>query len=165
MSKSILYLDRDGIINQHIPYVGTLERFHMINEIFQISRFFNQKGYLIIVVTNQSGIERGFYSLLDFYKLSEHMAKEFKKYGIEIEVRACPHLPERNCHCRKPKTWMLRDERSVDDIFIGDQHSDMLAAKEAKIKNRWLISNTLKSQYETNLFHTHSEVINYLGIK
>ena len=58
-----------------------------------------------------------------------------KKHDIDIEVRACPHLPERNCNCRKPKTWMLRDERSLDDILIGDQESDMLAAKKANIKN------------------------------
>ena len=164
MTKKILYLDRDGIINEHIPYVGTLERFHIINEIFQISKFFNQKGFSIIVVTNQSGIERGFYSLLDFYILSEHMAKEFQKHDIDIEVRACPHLPERNCHCRKPKTYMLRDKRSLEDIFIGDQESDMLAAKKANINNRWLISKNLKSKYETNLFHSHSELIHYLGI-
>ena len=165
MSKRILYLDRDGIINKHIPYVGTLERFHIINEIFKISKFFHQKDYSIIVVTNQSGIERGFYSLTDFYNLSVHMAKEFEKHKIDIEVRACPHLPEKNCHCRKPKTWMLRDKRSLDDILIGDQTSDMLAAKNANIKHRWLISKNLKSTYETNLFHTHSELINYLGIK
>ena len=58
MKKKNLYLDRDGIINKHIPYVGTLERFHWHKEIFQITRIFNTKGFQIKVVTNQSGIQR-----------------------------------------------------------------------------------------------------------
>ena len=92
-----LYLDRDGIINKHIPYVGTIERFYWHYEIIDITKYFSRQNYKIIVVTNQSGISRGYYSLFDFYLLSKYMIEEFKKNKIEVEVRGCPHLPESNC--------------------------------------------------------------------
>ena len=87
-----LYLDRDGIINKHIPYVGTIDRFHWHFEILEISKYFSKKDYKIIVVTNQCGIERGYYSLLDFFELSKYMMDEFRKINIDLEIRACPHL-------------------------------------------------------------------------
>ena len=98
-----LYLDRDGIINKQIPYVGTLDRFFWHYEIIPIVKYFQEKNYKVIVVTNQSGIERGYYSLLDFYKLSSYMINFFLKHDIEIEIRACPHLPDKNCFYRKRK--------------------------------------------------------------
>tara|TARA_Y100001970_G_C14253843_1_gene873686 strand:+ start:494 stop:988 length:495 start_codon:yes stop_codon:yes gene_type:complete len=162
MKKKILYLDRDGIINEHIPYVGTLERFHIIKKIFPIAKYFHEKGYLIIVVTNQSGIERGFYSLFDFFILSQYMIDLFNQHKINIEVRACPHLPSRGCHCRKPNIGMLKDLRNDNDIFIGDQDTDMIAAKRAGIKNRWLISKNIKSQNATKIFLSHNALIKYL---
>ena len=82
MRRKILYLDRDGIINKHIPYVGTLERFHWHKEIFQITRIFNTKGFQIKVVTNQSGIQRGYYSIIDYTKICLHMLNKFEDYGI-----------------------------------------------------------------------------------
>jgi len=162
MRSKILYLDRDGIINKHIPYVGTFNRFHLIYEIFTLSKIFQKKGYQIIVVTNQSGIERGFYSLYDFFKLTHYMINEFKKQNIDIVVRACPHHPESNCFCRKPKSFMLNDNRSKEDIMIGDQDSDMLAAKRAGIINRWLISNNIKSLHATKCFLSHKDLISSL---
>ena len=68
MKDKLLYLDRDGVINKHIPYVGTLKRFFWHNEIFEIVKYFKNKGFRIIIVTNQSGIQRGYYSLVDFTK-------------------------------------------------------------------------------------------------
>ena len=68
-----LYLDRDGIINKHLPYVGTFERFFWHEEIIDITSLFAKKDYKIIIVTNQSGVERGFYSLFDFYSLSKYV--------------------------------------------------------------------------------------------
>jgi len=162
MKRKILYLDRDGIINKHIPYVGTIERFHWHNEIFLITKYFKDKGFSIIVVTNQSGIQRGYYSLLDYTSICIHMLESFEKFGLEIEIRACPHSPEKNCFCRKPNIGMLLDERSQHDILIGDQNSDMLAAKNAGIQNRWLISNKINSLYSTKNFLSHQNLLDYL---
>ena len=162
MKKKILYLDRDGIINKHIPYVGTLERFHWHREIFKIAEYFQDKGFTIKVVTNQSGIQRGYYSLIDYSNICIYMLKEFEKKGINIEIRACPHRPETNCKCRKPKIGMFLDERHEDDIMIGDQNSDMLAARNAGIKNRWLLSENVNSEYSTKKFLSHSNLLEYL---
>ena len=162
MKQKILYLDRDGIINKHIPYVGTLERFHWHREIFKIAEHFQANGYTIIVVTNQSGIQRGYYSLLDYTNICIYMLEEFKKKGIDIEIRACPHRPETICNCRKPKTGMFLDERHRDDIMIGDQNSDMLAAKNAGIQNRWLLSKNVISEFATKQFLSHDHLIEYL---
>ena len=162
MKSKFLYLDRDGIINKHIPYVGTLERFHWHYEIFTIAEFFQKKGFSIKVVTNQSGIQRGYYSLVDYTKICLHMLKEFERIGIDIEIRACPHRPETNCKCRKPNIGMFLDHRHEDDIMIGDQNSDMLAAKKAGIKNRWLLSENVNSEYSTKKFLSHANLIEYL---
>ena len=159
-----LYLDRDGIINKHLPYVGTLDRFFFYYEIFDICKYFLKKGYKIIVVTNQSGIGRGFYSLYDFYKLSKFMIDEFEKHNIKIEIRACPHLPEKNSFYRKPNIGMVNDKRDINDILIGDQEIDMITGKRAGIKNRWLISNKINSKLATKSFRNHYELIIDLNI-
>jgi D-glycero-D-manno-heptose 1,7-bisphosphate phosphatase len=162
--NKILYLDRDGIINKHIPYVGSLDRFHWHDEIFFIALFFKNKGFKIKVVTNQSGIQRGYYSLLDFTKISFFMIEKFNKLGINIEIRACPHHPNMNCFCRKPNIGLFLDKRSIEDIMIGDQDSDMLAAKNAGINNRWLLSSKVKSEHATKIFLSHKSLKDYLLI-
>lgn len=159
-----LYLDRDGIINEHIPYVGTLERFFWHYEIIPIAKYFVEKNYKVIVVTNQSGIERGYYSLFDFYKLSRHIINVFLKNDIEIEVRACPHLPEKNCFYRKPNIGMINDIRDKEDILIGDKEIDMLTARNGNIQKRWLISKKETSKYATKIYKCHKELLLELGI-
>ena len=162
MKSKFLYLDRDGIINKHIPYVGTLNRFFWHYEIFTVAKYFHERGYSIIVVTNQSGIQRGYYSLVDYSCICIHMLKEFEKIGLDIEIRACPHKPDIKCLCRKPNIGMFLDERHEDDVMIGDQNSDMIAAKNAGIKNRWLLSEKVISNYSTKKFLSHQKLIDYL---
>ena len=111
-----------------------LKDFTGTTKYLQSLNFFQKKGFSIKVVTNQSGIQRGYYSLVDYTKICIHMLKEFERIGIDIEIRACPHRPETNCECRKPNIGMFLDDRHEEDIMIGDQNSDMLAAKNAGIK-------------------------------
>ena len=101
------FLDRDGIINIDKKYVGTIDRFYWNEKIFEVLLNLKKIGYIFKVITNQSGISRGYYSLDQFIELSFYMIDEFKKKGIEIEIRFCPHLPEDNCMCRKPKPNMI----------------------------------------------------------
>lgn len=98
--------------------------------------------YKIFIITNQSGIKRGYYTKEDFHKLNSWMVKEFEKNGVKIsEVKFCPHGPDDNCNCRKPKTAMIDEILKKHDIdlenswLVGDKNSDIKCAKNANIKN------------------------------
>ncbi len=157
------YLDRDGIFNHHVPYVGTEDRFIWHYEIIEILKKLKKYDYNFCLITNQSGIARGFYTYKDFLLLSEYMKKKLNQNNIDIEIRFCPHLPSDNCNCRKPNIGMLDiDFRSSKDIFIGDQESDMICAHNAGVKHRWLINPVLKSNFSTRSFVNHKELLDNL---
>lgn len=157
------YLDRDGIFNHHLPYVGSKDRFIWHLEIIEILLILQKYNYNFILVTNQSGIGRGFYTKEDFLALSEIIKNKLKTYGIEIEIRYCPHLPSDNCNCRKPKPGLIiKDKISDKDIFIGDQESDLKCAFNAGVKHRWLINPNLKSDYATRSSLNHLEFLENL---
>jgi len=147
-SKKAIFLDRDGVINYDKGYVHKIEDFKFVDKIFEVLRAFQDNGYLLFIVTNQSGIGRGYYTKEDFEKLTDWMLKEFEKRGIRIEkVYFCPHAPEEKCDCRKPATGMFEKAFSEYPIdkenswMIGDKHTDMKAAADAGIKNTVLIGN------------------------
>lgn len=151
--KKVIFLDRDGVINQDYGYVYKIEDFKFIDGVFEACRSFKKLGYEIVVVTNQSGIARGYYSEEEFLKLTSYMQNEFLKNGISIlKTYYCPHLPNSNCECRKPKTGMILKALDEFDIslekswLIGDKLSDIECAKNANIKNRVLID----TKYEKN---------------
>jgi len=138
--KKALFLDRDGIINKDYGYVYKVENFEFNKAIFDIVKYFQDKGYLIIVITNQSGIGRGYYSEDDFFKLSKYMLEEFKKRDLNINsIYYCPHAPEIECSCRKPATKMIesaKEDFNIDlknSIMVGDKQSDINLAKNAGI--------------------------------
>jgi D-glycero-D-manno-heptose 1,7-bisphosphate phosphatase len=158
--KKALFLDRDGIINVDHGYVYRQEEFEFIDDIFAVCLDALAKGYEIFVITNQSGIARGKYTVKQFEELSLWMTNVFKLKGIAIsDVYHCPHHPDKGlgeylkaCDCRKPEPGMLLlagKEHNIDlenSIFIGDKISDMQAAENAGIKNRIL----LVAQYNDN---------------
>jgi D-glycero-D-manno-heptose 1,7-bisphosphate phosphatase len=138
--KKALFLDRDGIINRDYGYVYEIEKFEFNKAIFDIVRYFQDKDYLVIVITNQSGIGRGYYSEDDFLRLSKYMLEEFKKRGLNINsIYYCPHSPEQKCNCRKPNTKMIESAKkdfNIDlknSIMVGDKQSDINLAKNAGI--------------------------------
>ena len=146
--KKALFLDRDGIINVDHGYVYNIEDFEFVDGIFDLVKLFADAGYLIFVVTNQSGIGRGYYSEEDFTVLTDWMVEAFKKKEIKIEkVCHCPHCPEDRCHCRKPETGMI--EQALEDYpidlahswLIGDKQSDIDLAMNAGIGSSIYIGN------------------------
>ncbi|MEO1927098.1 MAG: D-glycero-beta-D-manno-heptose 1,7-bisphosphate 7-phosphatase [Nautiliaceae bacterium] len=146
------FLDRDGVINIDIGYVGRVEDFKFKEGIFELLKLLQDLGFTLFVVTNQSGIARGYYSEDDFYKLTEWMKEEFKKEGIEIkDVRFCPHHPDitGECECRKPKPGMILDlakKYNIDlknSIMIGDSKRDIEAAKRAGIEKTFKVEEDL----------------------
>ena len=146
------FLDRDGVINVDHGYVNKIEDFEFKEGIFELLEILQDMGFTLFVVTNQSGIARGYYSVADFMKLTEYMLDELKKRGIEIkEVAYCPHHPDitHKCECRKPAPGMILEiakKFGVDldnSILIGDKQSDIDAAKNAGVGRSYLVQNSL----------------------
>lgn len=144
-----LFLDRDGVINIDIGYAYQPESITFMADIFTLCQQAIKAGYLIIIVTNQSGIARGYYSEQDFHALSQWMTTVFAEHDIAIKaIYHCPHHPAitGECTCRKPQAGMLLkaiEEFNIDPIssvMIGDNLSDMQAAKAAKIATRLLFT-------------------------
>jgi len=142
------FLDRDGVINVDEGYVGTIDRFRFIPGIFEALQKLQQRGFRLIVVTNQSGIARGYYTQADYEKVTRYMLEEFAKRGIKITaVYHCPHHPDEGCDCRKPKPGMIERAACEYDIdlasswLVGDKMSDIEAAQRAGIKNVVLLDN------------------------
>ncbi len=143
-----LFLDRDGIINVDHGYVYKKEDFEFNEGIFALVKHFFDEGYLIFVVTNQSGIGRGYYSEEDFSRLTQWMIDVFKQKNISIEkVLYCPHTPHAKCSCRKPNTALIDEVLQQykidlsDSYLIGDKQSDIDLALNAGIKHAIYIGN------------------------
>ena len=141
-----IFLDRDGVINKEIGYLHKIEDFEFIEGVFEACNYFQATGYLLIIITNQSGIGRGYYTEKDFHILSNWMIKQFKNNGIIIfDIFFCPHLPENKCSCRKPNPKLLLNaciKHNIDiaqSWIIGDKETDIKAGNLAGIKNTILV--------------------------
>jgi D-glycero-D-manno-heptose 1,7-bisphosphate phosphatase len=115
-------------------------------------------GYEIIVITNQSGIGRKYFTENDFLKLTNWMIDKFNENNIKIlKVYHCPHSPDENCDCRKPLPGMINQAISDFDIdlnkswLIGDKISDIQTAINAKIKNNILINSSYVKNDRDNI--------------
>lgn len=147
-----VFFDRDGTINVEKNYVFRIEDFEFQPGIIELMRQYYKQGYLLFVITNQSGIARQFYSEADYRKLSKWMCQQLQKEGIEITKNYhCPHHPEitGDCNCRKPKPGMIVEaisEYNIDaanSILIGDSERDILAGKNAGIGKNLYIQDLL----------------------
>lgn len=144
--KKAAFLDRDGVINIDHGYVGKIEDFSWCEGIFDGLFRLQELGFELVIITNQSGIARGYYSEADFKSLTKWMLTGLEKQKIKIaKVYHCPHAPELNCECRKPKPGMIlqaASELNIDlasSILIGDKDSDIAAGKAAEVGKCFLL--------------------------
>ncbi|MCM1303073.1 MAG: D-glycero-beta-D-manno-heptose 1,7-bisphosphate 7-phosphatase [Lachnospiraceae bacterium] len=158
MNKAV-FLDRDGTINIDKGYVFQREQFEYINGVTEALRLLGELGYQLVIVTNQSGIARGYYTIHDFEQLNDWMLSDLKKRGIEIAgIYYCPHHPRgRNrqyameCDCRKPKTglfWRAQKELQIDmehSYAVGDRIRDLCICGESNVQG--ILLYDLKSNY------------------
>ena len=148
MAIKTIFLDRDGVINKDVNYAYKIVDFEFIDGIFEVCIYFQNLGYKIIIVTNQSGISRGYYSENDFQTLTNWMLTQFKKNDINIlDIFHCPHSPDSHCNCRKPKPGMLLNAKHKHNInmqnswIIGDKETDIIAGISSGITNTILVKS------------------------
>lgn len=170
--KPAVFLDRDGTINVEKEYLYKIEDFEYIDGAVEGLRQLQNWGYLLVIVTNQSGIARGYYREEDFWDLMHWMSADLKKKQIRVDgIYYCPHHPEgkikkyaMRCHCRKPKTglfYQAAEELGIDfskSIAIGDKRRDLEICKEEKVRGI-LFSDQAKSEGEFKVCNHWTEMI------
>ena len=148
MRNKAIFFDRDGTLNVDVHYLHEPEKFIWVEGAIEAIRWANAHGYLVIVVTNQSGIARGYYDEAAVYRLHDWMNMELAKCGTHIDAfYYCPHHTEgsvpaytKQCGCRKPAPGMLLKAIAEHDIdpaasfLFGDAESDVAAAENAGVQ-------------------------------
>ena len=142
-----LFLDRDGVLNVDDGYVGSVDRVRLVDGAIAAVRRANRAGYKVLVVTNQSGVARGYFTEDDVRALHAWLTERFAEDGARIDaLRYCPHHPEgaveayaHSCPCRKPAPGLLREliaDYGIDparSLMVGDSARDLAAAEAAGI--------------------------------
>ncbi len=153
MARQALFLDRDGVINVDRGYVHRIDQCEFIPGVFELVTAAHRAGYLVLIVTNQSGIGRGYYTEEQFHALMDWMAAQFSRRGGKIDrVYFCPEHPEHGIgkyraatRRRKPGPGMLleaADDFDIDmarSILVGDNPSDMRAGYAANVGRNFLL--------------------------
>ena len=146
MPIKTIFLDRDGVINHERNYLFKTDDFEFIDGVFDVCKYFTKLKYEIVVVTNQSGISRGYYSEEDYEILTLWMLNQFKSKHVNIlDVFHCPHSPKDNCKCRKPMPGMFLKAQKKYTIdmksswLIGDKEDDISAANASGIDKTILV--------------------------
>lgn len=140
--KKAIFLDRDGVLNKERKnYVKKISELEIFPKIEIPIKKLREKGFLIIIITNQSSINRGITSLENIEQIHQHIQNYLRKFGVEIDgFFICPHRPDENCSCRKPKSGLILkaiDEFNIDIKLcwmIGDNDSDIIAANNVGCK-------------------------------
>lgn len=149
MNKAV-FLDRDGVINFERGYTHLLSDFVILPDVMDVLRILQDKGFLLIIITNQSGVAKELYTENHISVLHAHLLGEFKKNNIVIsEIYYCLHHPDvSNCICRKPNSLFVEKGLarfridSSKSYFIGDKERDIQAAEKGGVKGILIESNS-----------------------
>jgi D-glycero-D-manno-heptose 1,7-bisphosphate phosphatase len=180
MSQRAFFLDRNSTINVEKNYLYKVEDWEWTPRAIDAIKLINNAGYLAIVVSNQAGIARGYYTDKDVQTLHIEVDRMLAKFDAKIDAYYyCPHHPEfgnqRNCHCRKPHTGMFlqaQDDFKIDfdgSYMIGDKLIDVQAAINAGVKPSLVKTGYgQESEYDTsstvayydNLYEAVSKLLN-----
>ena len=176
MMNKALFLDRDGVINVDFGYVHKKECVVFVENIFPLVRAANQKGYLVIIITNQAGIGRGYYTEDDFFALMRWMRDEFQKHGAVIDdIFYCPCHPvhgigryKRDSFLRKPHPGMIvraAEKYALDlasSILVGDSLTDIQAGMAGGVGRLFFLAQDGKAVPEARTIAGLSEVVKFL---
>jgi D-glycero-D-manno-heptose 1,7-bisphosphate phosphatase len=138
-----VFLDRDGVLNREMgDYVRRLEDFHILDN-FDALKTLQDKGYLLLIATNQGGLAKGWYTEDELAKMHNKLKETYNEHGVTLtDFFYCPHHPDftGDCDCRKPKPGLLLqgiEKYNLDpslSYFIGDRERDVEAGTKAGIK-------------------------------
>lgn len=141
MSEAVVFLDRDGTLNVEKDYVYRYDDWEWISGVFEGLRKLVGLGFRLVVVSNQSGVARGYYTVSDVLALHSKVAADLQREGISVAgFYFCPHGPEEGCACRKPRPGLLlKAQRDLKIDFsrsymIGDKLVDVEAAHAAGVQ-------------------------------
>jgi histidinol-phosphate phosphatase family protein len=134
--RSAVFLDRDGTIARDVHYCRRLEDFELLPTVTEAIRLLNENGFKVVVVTNQSGIARGYFTERTLAQIHDKMEVELAEYGAWVDaIYYCPHHPDEGCSCRKPGTALFHKaarEQGIDlesSYVVGDMQMDIDAGK------------------------------------
>ena len=151
MENKVIFLDRDGTINKDFGYVYQKSKLEFLPGVIEALHLLKDAWYKLIIITNQSGIGRGYFSLNDYNEFNQYMIEELKKLNIEIDkVYYCPHTDEDKCNCRKPNIGLFENaikEYNVDienSYVIGDNERDLSVCDKYNLKSILLYKNSDK---------------------
>ena len=148
MNKAIFF-DRDGIINkERSDYVKNVQELELFPEFPKFVKSLKEHGFLIMVITNQSAINRGLITHEQLQKIHDKIQENLELSETKIDAfYYCPHTPEESCYCRKPKSGLILEATSEWNInldsswFFGDSESDIIAGKSAGCKTMKITNN------------------------
>jgi D-glycero-D-manno-heptose 1,7-bisphosphate phosphatase len=147
------FVDRDGVINVESGFLYRVEDFVFLPGAIESLRRLQGAGYVLVVITNQSGIARGLYTEEQYLRLTRYMQQRLSAAGVQLDaVEYCPHLPDAliaryrlDCDCRKPRSGMLERAAAALDIdlpasiLVGDRATDIQAGRSAGVGRCWLV--------------------------
>lgn len=162
MTHQAVFLDRDGTINEEMGYINHIERFHLLPQSAQAIRLLNQNGWKVVVITNQSGVARGYFPESLIHQVHQKMKDRLRKEGAYLDaVYYCPHHPDvgfppyrQKCQCRKPATGLI--EQAVKDLdldpsrsyVIGDRGMEMEFGHRVGAKTILVLTGYGKGEWE-----------------
>ncbi len=145
-NRPALFLDRDGTLIVEKHYLHTPDGVELVPGAAEALKVAKNLGFLLVVVTNQAGIGRGYYTVKDYLSVEARVVELLRQEGVMIDgTYYCPHAPDAGCGCRKPMPELL--ERAVVDfnidvaasVMIGDRETDILAGKAAGVGRTMLV--------------------------
>jgi len=155
LAKAV-FLDRDGTICKDVSYLSRVEDLRLFPFAAEAIRFLNKNDFLVCLVTNQSGVGRGYFDENTLREIHAQLVKELQRGGAHLDaIYFCPHAPEDECLCRKPQTKMI--ERAVEEFqidlknswMIGDKSIDVETGLNAKTKTAFVLTGYGAREVET----------------
>lgn len=162
MSQRAVFIDRDGTLSEEVGYINHPSRFRLFPYAANAIKYLNDHGWLAILVTNQAGVARGYFSEDMIQTVHEHMRKDLETGGARLDaIYYCAHHPSVgeapyrfDCDCRKPKPGLISQAAGDFDIdlknswMVGDRYSDVELARNAQVSSMFVLSGYGRGEWE-----------------